>query len=298
MPLVNSWWEIQVICDTALEDTVYWRFDRLGSQGTATQTRGGACLVKTYFPHQQFRLLDLSAVALWLKQDALCSGSAPPRVSWKLIEEEDWSKSWKEHWHPQPIGDRFLINPAWLPPPTDEDRLVLRLDPGVAFGTGAHPTTQLCLESLEMRLTHDEADVTFADIGCGSGILSIGALLLGAKQGYGVDTNAMSVESALRNRELNQISSAQLPLHHGSLDWLIEHMPQPVDGILCNILADIILELIPDLHRITHPGTWGVFSGILLEQSNQVAEAFEHHGWVIATIWRRQQWCCINVRRA
>lgn len=297
MALVNSWWEIKVICDPALEETVYWRFDSLGSRGTATQQRGSSLFIRTYFPQVRFELLDLSAIALLIKQDALCTGLPLPRVDWQLIEEEDWSKSWKEYWHPQPIGDRFLINPAWLPPPTASDRLVLQLDPGVAFGTGSHPTTQLCLESLEMRFSQEEAGVTFADIGCGSGILSIGALLLGAERGFAVDTDEMAINSAINNRTINQIAPERLSLQHGSLDLLIDQLDQPVNGIFCNILADVILELIPDFEHIARSGTWGILSGILLDQSKLVADTLEQHGWIVATLWRRQEWCCLNIRR-
>lgn len=296
--MVSSWWEIQVFCDPALEETIFWRFDDIGSHGTSSQKKGKTCLVQTYFPQHHFQLLDLAAVALRLKQDALCAELPPPQVSWKLIDEEDWSKSWKQHWQPQPIGDRFLINPAWLPEPATE-RLVLRLDPGVAFGTGAHPTTQLCLESLEMRLDGQEVrDLAIADVGCGSGILSIGALLLGVKQVYAVDIDDMAVRSARANREINGLSSDQLWIDQGSLTELIEMLDHPVDGIVCNILAEVILDLIPDMERIAQPGTWGILSGILLDQSKLVADTLEQHGWVVATLWRRQEWCCLNIRRA
>ncbi|MEO1297871.1 MAG: 50S ribosomal protein L11 methyltransferase, partial [Cyanobacteria bacterium J06636_16] len=135
--MVNSWWEIQVACDPALEDTVFWRFEILGGQGTASQRKGSQRQVQAYFPQDKFELLDLAAVALFMKQDALCAHLPPPKTTWHLIEEEDWAKSWKNHWQPQEIGDRFLINPAWLSVPEDGDRLVLQLDPGAAFGTGA-----------------------------------------------------------------------------------------------------------------------------------------------------------------
>ncbi len=297
MALANSWWEVQVLCDPALEDDVFWRFDSFGSQGTSNQRRGAACFIQAYFPQHRMELLDLSALALLIKQDALCSDLAVPRVTWILIDEEDWSKSWKEHWKPEPIGDHFLITPAWLSPPEGNQRLVLRLDPGVAFGTGAHPTTQLCLESLEMRLTYEPAAVTLADIGCGSGILSIGALLLGAKRAYAADIDDLAVQSAMGNRDINGLSAEQLPIIHGSLDDLVERVEAPVDGVVCNILAEVIMDLIPHLHRIVTPKGWGILSGILLDQSKLVADTLEQHGWVVATLWRRQEWCCLNVRR-
>ncbi|PSR19665.1 50S ribosomal protein L11 methyltransferase [filamentous cyanobacterium CCP3] len=296
--MVNTWWEVKVLCDPALEDTVFWRFDSFGSQGTSTQQRGASCVVQAYFPQHRLELLDLSALALLIKQDALCSDLMLPRISWHLIDEEDWSKSWKDHWQPEPIGDRILITPAWLEPPADNDRLVLRLDPGVAFGTGNHPTTQLCLESLEMRLTYENPDVTIADIGCGSGILSIGALLLGAKKAYAADTDDLAVHSAVGNRALNGLTEEQLPLIHGSLEAIAQAIEAPVDGIVCNILAEVIMDLIPQMHTIVTADGWGILSGILLDQSKLVADTLEQHGWLVATLWRRQEWCCLNVRRS
>ena len=298
MAMLNSWWEVQVLCDPALEDIVYWRFDVLGSAGTSSQQRGASRMVRAYFPQHRFELLDLSALALRLKQDALCSRLMLPRISWQLIDEEDWSKSWKEHWRPEPLGDKFLITPAWLSPPEGNQRLVLRLDPGVAFGTGAHPTTQLCLESLEMRLVSESADVTIADIGCGSGILSIGALLLGGKQAIAADTDDLAVQAAKMNRELNHLTAERMPVIHGSLDAIAQTLDQPVDGVVCNILAEVILDLIPKLDTIVAADGWGILSGILLEQSKLVADTLEQNGWVVATLWRRQEWCCLNVRRA
>ncbi|MEM9903404.1 MAG: 50S ribosomal protein L11 methyltransferase [Cyanobacteria bacterium P01_D01_bin.44] len=301
--MANSWWEIQITCNPALEDSVFWRFETLDGRGTSSQQHGKHRVVKAYFPQSNFEHLDLAALALTLKQDALCVGNmAEPLVEWRLIEEEDWSKSWKTHWHPQEIGDRFLINPAWIPVPEETTRLVLQLDPGSAFGTGAHATTQLCLESLEMRLgagsDGDTNGLTIADIGCGSGILSIGAILLGAKQAYAVDIDPLATSATAANQALNGIDAQRLSVREGSLKTLIETLENPVDGIVCNILAEVIIDLIPHLNDIAKPSTWGILSGILLEQSKLVAETLEQNDWVVATLWRRQEWCCLNIRRS
>lgn len=296
--MVKSWWEIQVLCSPALEDAVFWRFQALGGHGTASQRKGNHRQIQAYFPQEAFELLDLAAVALRLKQDALCANLPEPQTTWQLIDEQDWAKSWKDHWKPEDIGDRFLINPAWLPMPETPDRLVLRLDPGAAFGTGTHPTTQLCLESLEMRLGGDRTNAVVADIGCGSGILSIGALLLGAKRAYAVDVDPLAVSATKSNGTLNHLTSEQVIVQQGSLDILLQTLTEPVDGILCNILAEVILDLIPHLDKISEPHTWGILSGILLEQSKLVADTLEQHGWVVATLWRRKEWCCLNIRRA
>ncbi|MEM6839028.1 MAG: 50S ribosomal protein L11 methyltransferase [Cyanobacteria bacterium P01_C01_bin.120] len=296
--MVNSWWEIQVLCEPALEDTVFWRFETFGGHGTASQRRTHYRQVQAYFPQDDLALLDLAAIALRIKQDAICARLAVPQTTWRLIDAEDWSKSWKDHWSPQEIGDRFIINPAWMAKPKNHDRLVLQLDPGAAFGTGAHATTQLCLESLEMRV-NQAADATIvADIGCGSGILSIAALLLGAKHAYAVDIDPLAVRATAENAALNHLTAAHIEVQQGSLDALAKTLDQPVDGVTCNILAEVIIDLIPQLNEITHAQSWGILSGILLEQSKLVADTLEQHGWVVATLWRRQEWCCLNIRRS
>lgn len=299
MALVNHWWEIQVLCEPLLEDVIFWRLDGFGCKGTCSEQKGSALLVRAYLPEDQAQLLDLAALSLWLRQDAIAIGHSLPAVQWNLIDEEDWASSWKQYWHPTEVGDCFLIYPAWLPLPEATDRKVLVLDPGAAFGTGTHATTQLCLESLEMRLGEPEtAGATLADIGCGSGILSIGGLLLGASRAYAVDNDSVAVRSTMSNRELNQIPSENLEVHLGSIEQLIEIIDRPVDGIMCNILAEVIIDLIPKFSAIAKPDTWGVISGVLLDQAKPVADTLEEHGWIVATLWRRQDWCCFNIRRS
>jgi ribosomal protein L11 methyltransferase len=306
--MANTWWELKILCEPDLEDSIFWRLETFGCRGTAIESKGNSSLLKAYLPGFKAELLDLSALSLWLRQDALCIGLPSPILHWNLIDEEDWSSSWKQYWQPQDIGDRFLINPAWLPLPSSSERLVIRLDPGVAFGTGNHATTQLCLESLEIYLSeipdfltateHKKDSPVIADIGCGSGILAVGAILLGAKKVYAVDNDPLAVKSTFSNRTLNDIDSERLIPALGSVEVLTKIIDQPVDGIVCNILADVIIELIPEMAAITKPSTWGIFSGILLEQSKAVADVLEQNGWVVATLWKRKEWCCLNARRS
>jgi len=299
--LATSWWEIRVLCDPDAEDLVFWRLTDFGSQGTSSETAGHAKLVRAYLPQQQTKVLDLSALALFLRQDALCAGLPIPDLQWEMIEEEDWSSTWKQYWAPQEVGDRFLINPAWLPEPDPTDRLVIRLDPGFAFGTGSHPTTQLCLEALEMRLDDTLRDphqpMVIADVGCGSGILSVGALLLGADRLLAVDIDPLAVETTRNSMDLNQVGSDRLIVKEGSIGTIAEMTAEPVDGILCNILAEVIVDLIPGMGAIAKPSTWGILSGILLDQVKPVADTLEDNGWIVATLWRRDEWCCLNIRR-
>lgn len=297
----NTWWEIQILCDPTQEDSIFWRFAEFGSRGTASEIQGTLCAVKGYVPKYQIDLADLETLSHCLQEDAVSLGLSAPSLSWQFIDEQDWSNSWKQHWQPQKIGDRFLVNPAWLPSPSDSDRLVITLDPGVAFGTGSHATTQLCLQSLERHLMPSNNSHTtpgiIADIGCGSGILSIGALLLGSAQVYAVDTDPLAVESTISNAALNHINLDNLKVGEGSVNILTKKIDNPVDGIVCNILAHVIIDLLPEISPITKADTWGIFSGILIKQSSEVAQALQQNGWQVTNLWKSQEWCCLNARR-
>jgi ribosomal protein L11 methyltransferase len=291
----NSWWEIKIECVPSLEENIFWRLSEFGCKGMSTQQQGKEILISAYIPQVQVKLLQVSDLSLQLEDDAKEIGCQLPVTRCNLIDEEDWSSSWKQHWQPQPIGDRLLINPAWLEPPTNSDRILLQLDPGVAFGTGTHATTQLCLEALEMRL-QPGSNLTIADIGCGSGILSTAALLLGAERVYAVDNDPLAVKATGENRDLNGIAPARLFVELGSIEKLQLMIPEPLDGFVCNILADVIVKLAPAMAAIVKPKGWAILSGILSSQVADVSHVLEQNGWVVGTVWNRQEWSCINLK--
>jgi ribosomal protein L11 methyltransferase len=291
----NSWWEIKIDCVPDLEESIFWRLSEFGCKGMSTQQQGNEVLISAYIPQPQVKLLEISDLSLQLEDDAREIGCQLPVTRCNLIDEEDWSSSWKQHWTPQPIGDRLLINPAWLSIPTDSDRIVLQLDPGVAFGTGTHATTQLCLEALEMRL-QPGTNLTIADIGCGSGILSTAACLLGADRVYAVDNDPLAVKATGENRDLNLIPPDRLIVELGSIETLQTMILNPIDGFVCNILAEVIVRLAPSMAAIVKPKGWAILSGILSSQVADVSHVLEQHGWVVGTVWNRQEWSCINLK--
>ena len=306
----NRWWEIVVKCEPVLEESVFWRLEKFGCSGTATEVQvlgdeqnhefaasEKQITIRTYIPEIETQLLDLAALSLWLEQDANLLEVSIPEAQWQLIDEEDWASGWKDYWKPMEIGDRFLIYPAWETPPEKSDRLILRLDPGAAFGTGTHPTTQLCLESLEMRLYENAENQTIADIGCGSGILALGSVLLGAKKVYAVDTDALAIKTCRSNCQLNEVNRDSIVVRDGSVEAL-KAEEAVFDGIICNILADIIVQLFPHFNQITHEKSWAILSGILLTQADQIADVVEQQGWTVAALWKRKEWCCFNIRRS
>jgi ribosomal protein L11 methyltransferase len=291
----NSWWEIKIDCIPSLEESIFWRLSEFGCKGMSTQQQGLEIVISAYIPQAQVKLFEVSDLSLRFEDDARDLGYPLPVTKCNLIDEEDWSSSWKQHWQPQPIGDRLLINPAWLDTPPDPERVTLQLDPGVAFGTGTHATTQLCLEALEMRL-QPGTNLTIADLGCGSGILSTAAILLGAERVYAVDNDPLAVKATGENRDLNSIPPPKLIVDLGSIEQLQLMISAPLDGFVCNILADVIVQLAPSMAALVKPKGWAILSGILSSQVADVSHVLEQHGWVVGTVWNRQEWSCINLK--
>jgi ribosomal protein L11 methyltransferase len=208
-----------------------------------------------------------------------------PAPQFRTVQEQDWSQAWKQHYRPIPIGKRLVVVPAWLESP-DPGRIAIRMDPGMAFGTGTHPTTQLCLELLETYLPENAAAVI--DVGCGSGILAVAAIKLGAQAALGVDIDPEAVQAAQANAELNGVAE-RLEVKLGSVaeifggDTILKKAPL----VLANILAPVIIHLLDDdLAGLLDPGGVLVLSGILDEQAGEVEGALRAHGLVL--LERRQ----------
>ncbi len=191
-----------------------------------------------------------------------------PNPVFKTMGDVNWAESWKQHYKPVPIGDRLIIVPAWLESP-DETRIPICIDPGMAFGTGTHPTTQLCLELLE-SYTPQKSDVF--DIGCGSGILSIAALKLGAGRAFGVDVETDAILAAQKNAVTNGVID-QLEIALGSVADIKAGIfsVQQTPLVLANILAHILMHLLDGgLGDLIAPGGVLILSGILVEQVEEM----------------------------
>lgn len=201
-----------------------------------------------------------------------------PSPTYRELDETDWADSWKTHYDPIPVGDRFLIQPSWLSV-LEHDRLPIILNPSMAFGTGTHPTTQLCLIAIEKFLSAGE---TLIDVGCGSGILSIGAARLGARKVLGFDIDPTAVVIARRNVLRNHLADRVL-IREGSLQSLATQLPAgmlPVSVVVINILHAVIEEIIVSgmINAIITGGTL-LLSGILDHQTDTLLSITEKHGW-------------------
>ena len=227
-----------------------------------------------------------------------------PELTFKPVAELDWSEHWKQHFHPITIGNRLMITPTWLDISTT-DRTVVRIEPGMAFGTGTHPTTQLCLEILDRQLSPQvntainihEPQLSMIDVGCGSGILSIAAVKLGMSYGLGVDVDPHAVEAAKKNSLLNAVQN-QLDFHVGSLEEIragafrIQRAPI----VVANILAPVIVQLLAaGLNEILDPQGKLILSGILKEQVPDVAAAVHDRGMKIKDQHQDGDWIALLV---
>ena len=202
----------------------------------------------------------------------------PLTLKMNRVAEEDWADNWKQYFKPLTVGDKLLIKPSWEEVPDAGGRVILEIDPASSFGTGAHHTTQLCLTELERLQT---ARATVLDMGCGSGILGIAAVLLGASRVTMVDIDENAVKTAGENAGKNGISSDKVQLLSGDVTGdaaLAKQIGGGYDIVLANIVADVILGMRRELFAALRPGGTLVVSGILEERADEVAKGLEACG--------------------
>ena len=212
-------------------------------------------------------------------------------VSISEVNEEDWATAWKQYYHPVKISERFTIVPTWEEyTPVSTDELIIELDPGMAFGTGTHPTTVMCLQALEKVVKENDSVV---DVGTGSGVLSIGAALLGAKQVHALDLDLVAVTAARENIELNKVENI-VEVFHGNL---LDTVKEPADVVVANILAEIIMTFTDDAFSIVKPGGLFVTSGIIGAKKEGVKQALIASGFEIEEILMMEDWVAIIARR-
>jgi ribosomal protein L11 methyltransferase len=220
-----------------------------------------------------------------------------PAPFYKQIADQNWMEAWKQHYKPILIGQRLVILPAWMDSP-DPNRVAIRIDPGMAFGTGTHPTTQLCLELMEAAIgMGDPPPLRVIDVGCGSGILSIAAIKLGAKSALGVDIDPGSIKNSRENADANQVGD-DLVLGLGSV-------PEILDGkfafnkaplVVANILAPVIIRLFgAGLVELLEEKGMIILSGILQEQAQDVIEAGQAKGLKLDNRRQRGDWVALSM---
>lgn len=209
-----------------------------------------------------------------------------------IIADEDWNEKWKEFYHAVQVTRYLTIVPEWEDyQKVNEDEKLIIMDPGLAFGTGTHPTTQLCVQALEMEMRGNE-DVL--DVGTGSGVLTITASLLGAKTVHAYDLDEMAVASAKSNIALNNLTSDIIITENN----LLKDVTIEADIIVANILAGIVIELIPDAMRALRPGGSFIASGIITSQKDDVIQPLLEAGFKIKQINQMKDWISITAEKS
>lgn len=218
-------------------------------------------------------------------------------LSYSRVNEEDWAENWKKFFHPVKIGKRVLIRPEWESCDNPEGRVVLLIDPGMSFGTGTHETTKLCIEALD---EHIKDGAAVLDIGCGSGILSVAALLLGAASAVGVDIDSNAVETAYKNAKLNGLSKERFGAHTGDIltdeALRLKLSNKKYDVVIANIVADVIIPLCGLVPGFLNKDGIFISSGIIASKEDPVRQALEKQFDIIKSV-KDNDWVAFHAKR-
>ena len=268
------------------EAAVFWDFADMDKIGTDTPC------VKGYVAdcEENLQLVERAKKAISrLRNMDLGFDVGSLAVTVVSVDEEDWANNWKKYYKPLNIGDRLLVLPSWEPQPVT-DRIVLKLDPGMAFGTGAHHTTRMCLEFLEKTVKKNDE---MLDLGCGSGILSIASILLGAKNAIAVDIDPIAEKIAVENAEMNDIDSKVFTVLIGNIlsdSNLQNRIKGKYQIVAANIVADVIIPIAPIAKQMLAEGGWFITSGIIDDRVEDVKRALVKNGFTIESHTAADSW--------
>ena len=243
--------------------------------------------VSVYLPAER----SVAECIAFLRERFEASDLTDAKIETVGVNEEDWANSWKAYYKPIKIGERLVIVPAWEKYTPAEGELVVRMDPGMAFGTGTHETTRLVIKLLE---TYTKEGCRMLDVGTGSGILAICASKLGARECRAYDIDPMAVRVA--NENIKDSGLQNITCEVSDLLRQVDKS-QPYDLICANIVADIIIRMTPDVGALMHKDTVLLASGIILERSDDVVECFEKHGFRIVERLEENGWCGLAVMK-
>ncbi len=299
-----NWIEIKITVDGEAAEAVADLLQRYGHQGLSIEQIGNG---PDAWDEDNIPRPETLVIRAYLRDDEHATAAQEqlesalghmnmmypmPTPTYSVVDDTDWGEAWKQHYRPIRIGKSMLIRPVWIDVAPGPNQIDIALDPGMAFGTGTHPTTQLCLESLE-RVT--EPGMSVLDLGCGSGILSIAAAKLGASTIYAVDIDPLAEITTRENAEQNGVAE-RITAVVGNLETVLETGKQ-FDLIVVNILARVILEMCrQNLGDTVRSGGHAIFSGIIQDQVDDVENALRQTG--LEPINRRTQgdWVSIEAR--
>ena len=248
--------------------------------------RGEAAVVKGYFSEED----NVEEIVTYIEEKVneikeLGISVGEGKVESEVKYEKDWADTWKQYYKPVLVGERIVVKPIWEEYEPKGNELVVELDPGMAFGTGTHETTRMCIQALERYVSED---ATVFDVGCGSGILAIAAAKLGAKLSVGVDLDPVAVESSKENVKYNNLNNIEIL--EGNL---VEVIDGKADVVVANILAEIICILTDDVKRVLKDNGIFITSGIIHDRVDMVCEKLEATGFEVIEKNRDGEWNCI-----
>ncbi len=295
----KNWYKLTFPIDGDSEEIIIWKLNELGIFSFSFEY-----LIKNE---------NKKEVNIWLPVDdwgessrygfekiisKLLNINAPENqfFDWSIIKEEDWLTSWKKYWAPELVGNHFLILPCWINLNEKfKNKKIIKIDPGAAFGTGSHPSTYLCLEKMENILFSDKK---ILDIGSGSGILSVAARLLGAKEVCAVDNDYLAINSTKSNFKLNFGNLNNLNSYLGSFDEVfLKNQFKQFDFVLCNILAEVIKGMIPNISKCLRNNGEVIFSGILNSQKDEIIKILIQNDLKLLDVSTRKDWACISAQK-
>ena len=297
---IKDWYKLTFQIESDSEDIIIWKLNDLG--------------IFSFSFEYLIKNKNKKEVNIWLPRDdwgetsrrgfekvisKLLNINEPNSqfFDWSIIKEEDWLTSWKQYWSPELVGNHFLILPCWMNLNEKfKDKQIIKIDPGAAFGTGSHPSTYLCLEKMENIIFSDKKVL---DIGSGSGILSVAARLLGAKEVCAVDNDYLAINSTKSNFQLNFGNLKNLNTYLGSFNEVIlKNQLKQFDVVLCNILAEVIKEMIPNIYKCLKNNGEVIFSGILNSQKDEIIKILIQNDLKLMDVSTRKDWACISAQKA
>ena len=270
------------------EDELYWDYiDEKLLENDTEETK-----IMAYFSEEETNLPEKIAAIKEkirnLTEFGLSIGSGTVELS--NVNQEDWESAWKQYFKPVHVTDRIVVKPEWEEYSPQEGEIVIEIDPGMAFGTGTHETTSMCINQIEKNL---KAGDRVIDIGSGSGILSMAAVLLGAEKATGVDLDPVAVRVALENVELNNLQD-KIEILHGNLTDVIR---EKADIVVANIMADIILILLEDVREFIKDDGLFISSGIIQEKRAAVEARLLEKNFSIVEVETKGEWCAITAQK-
>ena len=296
---INNWYKLTFEIETNLEEIIIWKLNDLGIFSFAFEillNNKNNKKVIIWLPILNWSESLRLKLERNIKEVLDKNNYQTNCFEWNVIKQEDWVSSWKKYWGPELVGDNLLVLPCWLELPKEhQNRKVIRIDPGAAFGTGSHPTTSLCLERLEkISLSGNK----ILDIGSGSGILSIAAKSFGASEVYAIDNDYLAINSTESNFRLNFDNLDYLKTYLGPFDELVsKYSLKNFDVILCNILAEVIKGIIPEISNCLKNDGEVILSGILNSQKDEIINLLNASNFQINDVSSKKDWVCITAQK-